>query len=168
MAKGIKTSKRPRKAKLVATDPRNPAPSSEAVRRSMQGNRGKDTGPELLLRKSLWAVGVRGYRLHRRIEGVRPDLVFGKVKVAVFVQGCFWHRCPICRPRLPLRNRAFWMGKFSKNKSRDRRNQRVLRSAGWRVVVLWECQLTDTRVVKVATRIDYLTSSKIPRPHTRS
>lgn len=144
MPRRAKEKKRPLKAKrLVATDPRNPAPSSEAVRRSMQGNKGKDTGPELLLRKALWAAGVRGYRLHRRIEGVRPDLVFGKAKVAVFVHGCFWHRCPHCKPVLPKRNREFWRAKFSANQLRDRVKAARLRSAGWSVNVLWECRISQ-------------------------
>ena len=142
MARRAKGKKQPRRSKLVATDPRNPAPSSEAVRRSMQGNRGKDTGPELLLRKALLAAGVRGYRLHRRVEGVRPDLVFGKAKVAVFVHGCFWHQCPYCKPRLPKRNRAFWMAKFEANQRRDRLKAVRLRSAGWSVNVVWECRVS--------------------------
>jgi DNA mismatch endonuclease (patch repair protein) len=142
MAREVKAKKQlPRAKRLVATDPRNPAPSSEAVRRSMQGNKGKDTGPELLLRKALWAAGVRGYRLHRRIEGVRPDLVFGKAKVAVFVHGCFWHRCPYCKSPLPRRNRGFWKAKFNANQARDRRKRRVLEAVDWRVFELWECRL---------------------------
>ena len=142
MAKRAKAKKRPPRAKkLVAPDPRNPAPSSEAVRRSMQGNKGKDTGPELLLRKALWAAGVRGYRLHRRVEGVRPDLVFGKAKVAVFVHGCFWHRCPNCKPRDPKRNRGFWSTKFARNVERDRKKLRLLSRSGWKTLVFWECRV---------------------------
>lgn len=144
MGKRAKGKTRPPKAKkLVATDPRNPAPSSEAVRRSMQGNKGKDTGPELLLRKALWVAGVRGYRLHRRVEGVRPDLVFGKAKVAVFVHGCFWHRCPYCNPSLPKRNREFWRLKFASNALRDRRKRLILERWGWVVLELWECRIGE-------------------------
>jgi DNA mismatch endonuclease (patch repair protein) len=142
MAGRAKGKKRPPKAKkLVATDPRNPAPSSEGVRRSMQGNKAKDTGPELLLRKALWAAGVRGYRLHRRVEGVRPDLVFGKARVAVFVHGCFWHRCPHCKPTVPKRNRRFWAAKFAANQRRDLGKSSKLRSAGWKVHSVWECRI---------------------------
>lgn len=145
-------TRQPKDRKLVATDPRNPAPSSEAVRRSMQGNKARDTGPELLLRKALWAAGVRGYRLHRRVEGVRPDLVFGKAKVAVFVHGCFWHRCPHCEGPLPKRNRAFWEAKFEANRRRDLSKARRLRSAGWKVNVFWECRTMRSPEV-VARRI---------------
>lgn len=107
----------------------------------MQGNKGKDTGPELLLRKALWAAGIRGYRLHRRVEGVRPDLVFGEAKVAVFVHGCFWHRCPHCRPPQPTRHRKFWTDKFDRNRIRDRQKVKLLRRAHWQVVTVWECRL---------------------------
>lgn len=149
MTRRVKAAKRPPKTeKLVASDPRNPAPSSEAVRRSMQGNRAKDTGPELLLRKALWAAGVRGYRLHRRVEGVRPDLVFSAGKLAVFINGCFWHRCPYCRPKLPARNRRFWASKFRANQLRDGRKSLALRRAGWAIVTVWECQVKQgTRTV---------------------
>lgn len=162
MARRAKAKKRPRRTKLVATDPRNPAPSSEAVRRSMQGNKGKDTGPELLLRKALWAAGVRGYRLHRRVEGVRPDLVFGRAKVAVFVHGCFWHQCPYCKNPLPIRNRVFWKAKFEANQRRDRRKTAKLRNAGWKVKVIWEC-----RVPRHAARISDHLRQLIPSPRQK-
>ena len=119
----------------------------------MQGNKGRDTGPELLLRKALWAGGVRGYRLHRRVEGVRPDLVFGKAKVAVFVHGCFWHRCPYCKPRLPKRNRDFWKAKFKANRARDLRKRSTLVAAGWDVVELWECRVLSA-VGRIGARLN--------------
>ena len=152
MAERSRTRARRSRTRLVATDPRNPAPSSEAVRRSMQGNRAKDTGPELLLRKALWAAGVRGYRLHIRVEGVRPDVVFARAKVAVFVHGCFWHRCPYCRLTLPTRNRRFWDAKFGANKVRDLQGQRALRRAGWAVVICWECRIGSNPKM-VATQV---------------
>ena len=125
----------------------------------MQGNKGKDTGPELLLRKALWAAGVRGYRLHRRVEGIRPDLVFGKAKVAVFVHGCFWHRCPHCTPSLPKNNRGFWRSKFSANRARDARKRAALESLGWQVVEIWECQLHSTLRRSVDVLIDVVSGA---------
>lgn len=107
----------------------------------MRGNRGRDTGPERLLRKALWVSGVRGYRLNRRVEGIRPDIVISSGRVAVFVHGCFWHRCPHCAGTLPKRNRTFWQRKFAANKARDCRDRRVLQAAGWSVVESWECRI---------------------------
>jgi DNA mismatch endonuclease, patch repair protein len=119
----------------------NPPPSSEAVRHSMQANRAKDTKPELILRKTLWSCGLRGYRLHSKNVPGRPDISFGKQKVAIFVHGCFWHRCPACKLPLPKSNRDFWIKKFRRNQSRDRRKAKALVSRGWRVFVIWECKL---------------------------
>ena len=118
-----------------------PLASSEAVSKSMRSNRGKDTAPELLLRRMLWASGIRGYRLHHKRVLGRPDLAFINKKIAVFINGCFWHRCPYCKLPLPKSNRSFWKEKFIRNQERDRRNVRKLRSQGWKVVTVWECRL---------------------------
>jgi DNA mismatch endonuclease (patch repair protein) len=95
---------------------------------------------ELQLRKSLWAAGVRGYRVRSALPG-RPDLVFTKARLAVFVHGCFWHRCPECAPRPPTANAEFWRDKFAANLERDRRAITELTELGWRVVVVWEHEL---------------------------
>jgi len=121
---------------------RNPAPTSMAVSRTMQANRAKDTAPERILRKSLWACGLRGYRLHSKSVPGRPDISFGRKKIAIFVHGCFWHRCPKCKLPLPKRNREFWITKFRRNRARDKRKARLLKSEGWRVLEMWECELT--------------------------
>jgi DNA mismatch endonuclease (patch repair protein) len=128
---------------LVATDKRNPDPSSLATRVAMVGNVGRGTGPELALRRALSAAATRGYRLNLRTEGVRPDLVFTRHRVAVFVHGCFWHRCPTCRYPLPKSHRDFWLAKLRRNRQRDRQKRRALERAGWRVVELWEHELRD-------------------------
>jgi DNA mismatch endonuclease (patch repair protein) len=122
---------------LVATDARNPAPTSLAVRAVMRANRGRDTGPELELRRNLRALGLIGYRLNRRIGHVRPDIAFGPAQVAVFVHGCYWHRCPVCRYPLPRSNVEFWRSKFRANQARDQRSARELRRLGWRVITVW-------------------------------
>lgn len=98
--------------------------------------RGKNTTPERLLRIALWRAGYR-YRLHRRVCGVRPDIVFVGAKVAVFVDGCFWHMCPE-HFTMPATNRPFWSAKLKRNRQRDASSASILRRAGWRVVRFWE------------------------------
>jgi DNA mismatch endonuclease, patch repair protein len=144
-----------RELPLVATDPRNPAPSSLATRAVMLANVGRGTSPEIALRRALRAAGARGYRVNHRAEGVRPDIVFTRQKVAVFVHGCFWHRCMTCRYPLPRANRTFWLAKFRRNRQRDRQKRAVLERAGWRVVELWEHDVTAGlgRAVRAVTRL---------------
>jgi|SRR5665213_172983 len=111
-----------------------------AVRSAMMGGiRGKDTKPELILRRGLFSRGVR-YRLHAaRLPG-RPDLVIRKHKAAVLVHGCFWHAHEGCRYfRIPEGNRQFWVEKLERNKKRDALSLENLLAAGWRVAVVWEC-----------------------------
>jgi DNA mismatch endonuclease, patch repair protein len=79
--------------------------------------RGKNTQPELVFRRFIWSKGVRGYRLHKKLPG-RPDLYFGPKKVAVFIDGCFWHKCPECY-RAPKSNKKFWNAKIKRNIARD-------------------------------------------------
>ena len=103
--------------------------------------RGVDTKPELVVRRALHAQGYR-YRLHGRKLPGRPDLVFRKRRVVVFVHGCFWHRhegCP--KSRLPKSRADYWRAKFESNVERDQRNERVLADDGWRVFVAWECEI---------------------------
>jgi DNA mismatch endonuclease (patch repair protein) len=121
----------------------------------MLANVGRGTSPELALRRALRAAGARGYRVNFRAEGVRPDIVFTRRRVAVFVHGCFWHRCLTCRYPLPRANRAFWLAKFRRNRQRDRQKRRILETAGWRVVELWEHELRRdlARAVRTVTRL---------------
>jgi DNA mismatch endonuclease (patch repair protein) len=139
---------------LRATDKRNPHPTSLNARISMIGNVGRGTSPEVALRAALRAAGARGYRLNRRIEGVRPDIVFGPAHAAVFVHGCFWHRCPTCRHPLPRSHRDFWLAKFRRNRQRDRQKRARLERAGWRVIEVWEHEVRDdlARVVRAIRR----------------
>jgi DNA mismatch endonuclease (patch repair protein) len=94
-----------------------------------------NTGPELLLRQALRAAGLRGYRLYRPLPG-RPDLSFGKERVAVFVDGCFWHRCPSCR--IPVPPKPYWQKKIARNVERDHSTNITLTALGWTVVRFWE------------------------------
>lgn len=112
------------------------------IRKTMQGNRSKNTKPELLVRKVLWETGLRGYRLHRKDVPGKPDIVFYGRKIAIFINGCFWHRCPHCNPSMPKSNIDFWENKFKNNVARDTRNQQKLNEMGWKIFILWECQLS--------------------------
>ena len=118
---------------------------ADAVRASMKGNKGKDTKPEMLVRRRLRMEGLVGYRLQWRVPG-RPDIAFPGKKVAIFVNGCFWHRCPHCNPSTPKTNQEYWVPKFRRNQERDKENHELLRSQGWRVHVIWECQLKKKSV----------------------
>jgi DNA mismatch endonuclease (patch repair protein) len=113
--------------------------SSDAARARMKSNRSRDTGPEIALRRAVHALGLR-YRVDARpIANVRrtADLVFRRARIAVFVDGCFWHGCPI-HYRAPVSNAAFWADKVARNRNRDREVDSLLSAAGWRVVRIWE------------------------------
>lgn len=106
----------------------------------MSGIRGNDTKPELLVRSFLHRRGLR-FRLHTNLPG-RPDLVLPKYHAVVFVHGCFWHRHENCRyATMPMSNAAFWQEKFSANVRRDVKVKEQLEVLGWRVQVIWSCQL---------------------------
>lgn len=107
----------------------------------MKANRGRDTGPERRLRRLLLDAGFRGYRLNWLGAPGRPDVAFVSRRVAIFVHGCFWHRCPHCASPLPKANRAFWRLKFRLNQRRDARKRATLEAAGWAVFEVWECEL---------------------------
>jgi DNA mismatch endonuclease (patch repair protein) len=117
--------------------------------RMMSRIRGKDTQPELLVRKFLHAAGCR-YRLHVSALAGRPDLVFVRRRICVFIHGCFWHGCPKCADgrRKPKSNRACWLPKIRRNKRRDLLNERSLRAAGWNVLTIWECEISNIRNLK--------------------
>ncbi len=121
-------------------DKRSPSPSSEKASRTFRAIRAKDTKPELIFRKLLQTNGLKGYRLHWKIPG-RPDIAFVGKKVAIFVHGCYWHRCPSCGLRIPKSNSGFWQTKFEKNVERDRVKEELLKAEGWKVFVFWECDV---------------------------
>lgn len=102
--------------------------------------RGRDTKPEKLVRSFLHRAGLR-FRLHAADLPGRPDVVMPKYATVVFVEGCFWHGHYCQNGRIPKTNSRFWRTKIATNKSRDRRNHRLLRRDGWKVLRIWECQL---------------------------
>lgn len=117
-----------------------PPPSSHCARQTMRANRRADTGPERALRSELHRLGLRFRKdLRLRFDGhsVRPDIVFTKAKVAVFVDGCFWHRCPE-HGQMPKANRSYWEPKLRRNVERDRANDAVLTQSGWKVLRFFE------------------------------
>lgn len=121
--------------------PPNPPPSSPATRKTMQANRGKNTKPELELRRLLREAGYPGYRLHWKKAPGHPDIAYPGRKVAIFVNGCYWHRCPHCSPPMPKSNQEFWEAKFALNRERDARKTQELEASGWNVLTLWECEI---------------------------
>jgi DNA mismatch endonuclease (patch repair protein) len=124
------------------TDVVDPATRS----RMMSGIRGKNTKPELLVRKYLHGCGLR-FRLHEKKLPGKPDLVFPKYKVVVFVHGCFWHQHSGCKyASSPKSNNDFWAKKLSENVVRDLRHIEALTELGWRVIVIWECELREGQI----------------------
>lgn len=106
----------------------------------------KNTKPELIVRRFLFAHGFR-YRIHQRGLPGRPDIVLRKHNTIVIVNGCFWHGHQRCRVfKMPKSRTAFWRSKLSKNRERDQRDRRALRNAGWKVITVWECQLRKSMV----------------------
>ena len=103
---------------------------------NMSKIRGKNTGPEIKLRKLLWSQGLRGYRIHYNLPG-KPDIVFTKKKIAIFIDGCFWHKCPICFQE-PETRKEFWMKKIQSNVERDKTVNEQLKVDGWTVMRFWE------------------------------
>lgn len=115
---------------------------------------GKDTKPELLVRKYLHGRGLR-YRLHGKGLPGRPDLVLPKYRAVIFVDGCFWHGHACQKGRVPGTNPDFWKAKISANQARDRRTRRALLKGGWRVIRVWECLLSAKKARdKVLARLE--------------
>jgi DNA mismatch endonuclease, patch repair protein len=124
---------------------------SDATRRSMRSNRRRDTKPEIAVRRTLHASGLR-FNVDRRIltptGAARPDIVFPRVRVAVFIDGCFWHGCAV-HGTVPKNNRDLWAPKLARNRERDAEQTRSLRGDGWIVVRFWEHQSHEEIAVSV-------------------
>jgi DNA mismatch endonuclease (patch repair protein) len=117
------------------TDTRTP----EQRRRIMAAVRSRDTSPEVALRRGLYAAGVRGWRCHRRDLPGTPDIAFGRARLAVFVDGAFWHGHP--SRHKPGRSGRYWDEKIERNVARDRRVDQELGDAGWEVIRLWDFEV---------------------------
>jgi DNA mismatch endonuclease (patch repair protein) len=112
----------------------------------MQAVKSKNTKPELIVRRCLFALGYR-YRLHRKDLPGSPDIAFIGRRKAIFVHGCFWHGHGCSKGRLPKSRLGYWQPKLEKNAERDRTKTEQLESRGWEVLVVWQCELTDTEAL---------------------
>lgn len=108
--------------------------------RMMSGIRGRDTQPELSVRRALHKLGLR-FRLHKKDLPGKPDLVFPKYNTIVFVHGCFWHQHGCSNSRMPKTKPEFWVPKLQANRERDERTQDALIALGWRLAIVWECSV---------------------------
>nr|WP_275041903.1 very short patch repair endonuclease [Nocardiopsis halophila] len=136
------------------TDLRPTQASSPGVRKSMRSNKGRDTKPELALRRSVHALGLR-YRVSRRpLPALRrtADLVFTRVKVAVFLDGCFWHGCPE-HHTVSATNAGYWAEKVRRNRERDAETNRLLAAEGWCVIRVWEHEDPCTAATEIAAKV---------------
>ncbi len=126
--------------------------SKEKRSEVMRAVKARDTGPEICLRKALFALGFR-YRLNVKNLPGKPDIVFPKHRAVIFVHGCFWHghHCKRGR-RTPKTNADYWREKIARNKARDEKNAAALKDLGWRVITVWECELKtlDPASLKIA------------------
>jgi DNA mismatch endonuclease (patch repair protein) len=118
--------------------------------------RGKNTGPEIKLRKLLWSQGIRGYRIHYNLPG-KPDIVFTKKKIAIFIDGCFWHKCPVCF-QVPETRKEFWIKKIYSNVERDKKVNKQLKAEGWTVMRFWEHDIRkkpDNVIKKIKKKMSF-------------
>ncbi|MCC6345678.1 MAG: DNA mismatch endonuclease Vsr [Nitrospirales bacterium] len=133
--------------------------SASKRRQIMSSIRGKNTEPELSVRRLVHAMGYR-YRLHSKMLPGRPDMVFTRRKKVIFVHGCFWHMHPKCpKGRPPKSNLDYWLPKLKENRRRDLRNQKELRRRGWQALIVWQCELKN--IGKLADKIALFLESSV-------
>jgi DNA mismatch endonuclease, patch repair protein len=138
----------------------------EARSKNMARIRSRDTAPEIAVRKTMHAHGLR-YRVHRRDLPGKPDLVFPSRHAVLFVHGCFWHGCLKCvdGTRKVKSNTGYWSPKISGNRDRDARHAAALRADGWKVFTIWECEAREVKLLhRVAKKIIKLQSTSSRRP----
>jgi DNA mismatch endonuclease (patch repair protein) len=129
-----------------------------------------DTKPELIVRKALYKAGLR-YRLHARDLPGKPDIIFRKDRIAIFIHGCFWHQHPdpnCKKARMPKSRREFWEPKLTGNRSRDEQVKAKLLEGGWRVFEIWECQLDPPHLAKLIDTVRASRGPAIDRPKRKS
>jgi len=128
--------------------------------------KGRDTKPEMRVRRALHAAGLR-YRLHVKDLPGKPDIILPSRRIAIFVHGCFWHRHPdpSCKlARMPKSRIDFWQDKLEGNRARDKRNEAALRADGWDVKVMWECEITDRALSSLSDECLIARKQKAARP----
>jgi len=114
----------------------------------------KDTKPEIIVRKLLFGMGYR-YSLHRENLPGKPDIVLPKYGYIIFVHGCFWHGCPTCKHAKirPVNNSNYWNKKLDRNKERDKKNKKELKSLNWKVLIIWECETKKNNTNRLKNKI---------------
>lgn len=134
---------------------------------NMAAIRGKDTKPEIIVRKWLWREGFR-YRVNdKRLPG-KPDIVLPKYRVVIFINGCFWHGHEGCRYyTVPKSNTEFWTAKIARNQARDMKNTALLREQGWAVWTVWECQLKSKVQLETLLSLSYQLSHRLLSLHSK-
>ena len=138
----MRTKKNAKQSNYIR-DGRAPIPKKKITSIIMSKIRAKNTKPEVLLRKALIKNGIRTFSLHIKNLPGKPDICFKKRKLAIFVNGCYWHRCPKCKPKLPKTHKSFWNNKFKANVLRDEKKNSNLKKMGYRVITIWECQIKE-------------------------
>ena len=119
---------------------------------NMSRIRAKNTEPEIIVRKFLHSNGYR-YGLHNRKMPGKPDIVLRKYNTVIFVNGCYWHRHEGCSfATTPKSNKKFWLDKFSENTERDKKNIKLLEKEGWKVFIVWECEVNDEEILREMTK----------------
>lgn len=141
--------------------------TSEQRSKIMSRIRSRNTRPELIVRRFLWSKGYR-YRLFVSKLPGRPDIVLGRLKVAIFVNGCFWHAHSTHKVSVPASNAEYWTKKIETNKKRDFENGVKLRQMGWTVIVIWECELTKKRRSETLDKLAETLRLLDNNPYTRS
>lgn len=126
---------------------------------------GKNTKPEILVRKFLFSKGFR-FRINDKRYSGKPDIVLPKFKTIIFIHGCFWHGHSCKRGNLPDTNKEFWENKISNTKKRDVKNKRELETLGWKVIIIWQCEISsklkfESRMKKVITHLSHNSSKKL-------
>jgi DNA mismatch endonuclease (patch repair protein) len=133
----------------------------------MRRVKGRDTKPEMIVRRALTRLGAR-YRLHRKDLPGTPDVAMPGRRLAIFVHGCFWHGHDCARgARVPKQNREYWIAKVARNTARDATNRTALQAMGWRVETLWECELKDAARLEERLRTVLAAAAVIPRSEDR-
>lgn len=120
----------------------------------MASVKSKNTKPEILLRKALFAQGYR-YRLHNSNLPCKPDIILSKYKTVIFVHGCFWHQHDCKKGSIPKSNHEFWSKKLASNKKRDQECINVLQKLGWKVVVVWECEINNNLQDIITSKLNF-------------
>ncbi|MDR1181195.1 MAG: very short patch repair endonuclease [Bacteroidales bacterium] len=141
--------------------------SKEKRSEVMSKIRSKNTEPEMILRKALFAKGYR-YRINYKKLPGKPDIVFPKYKTVIFIHGCFWHGHEHCKiAHIPKRNTDFWARKISMNKERDKNNEMKVAALGWKVLTFWECEISKKELPLILERVINIFHQNTPVYATR-